>query len=131
MHPNPNMLSADSPPPPPDPDAAMDVQDGYDGDDNYPDGVIDHIPTSYSSPPSLDPWAYLARLGVRLHAPADPFLSDGDAVCGVAQCVYLTQEDEEVFLHPEHPEFPCPEPECPATFTLLLDFESHYATLHK
>lgn len=93
------------------------------------------VPAQSSSSPApvaaFDPWTYLARLGARLRVPSEPFFADGDAVCAVRQCVYLTQEDEEEFLHPSHPEFPCPAPECPATFTLLVDFETHYGTMHK
>ncbi len=39
----------------------------------------------------LDPWSYLARVGIRSRSPDDPFLADGDAVCGMRTPIYLTQ----------------------------------------
>ena len=40
----------------------------------------------------LDVWQYVARLGVRPRpSPSDPFFSDGDAVCAMRTCTYLTQ----------------------------------------
>ena len=39
----------------------------------------------------LDVWQYVARLGVRPRpSPSDPFFSDGDAVCAMRTCTYLT-----------------------------------------
>ena len=80
----------------------------------------------------LDVWQYVARLGVRPRpSPSDPFFSDGDAVCAMRTCTYLTQEDEEELLHPDHREFPCPAPGCGASFTQLIEFETHYNSAHR
>lgn len=80
----------------------------------------------------LDVWQYVARLGVRPRpSPSDPFFSDGDAVCAMRTCTYLTQEDEEELLHPDHREFPCPAPGCGAAFTQLIEFETHYNSAHR
>lgn len=80
----------------------------------------------------LDPWAYLARMGVRGRAPNDQFFLDGDAVCAMRTVTYLTQEDEEEFLHPDVTPFFCPAPECPldTPFRQLHAFETHYASAH-
>jgi hypothetical protein len=79
----------------------------------------------------FDPWPHLARLGSRMRNPYDPFFADGDAVCTMRSSTYLTQIDLEEFLHDDYSEFPCPAPDCPAVFTQLIDFESHYSTLHR
>ena len=80
----------------------------------------------------LDVWQYVARLGVRPRpSPSDPFFSDGDAVCAMRTCTYLTQEDDEELLHPDHREFPCPAPDCGAAFTQLIEFETHYNSAHR
>ncbi len=79
----------------------------------------------------FDVWTYLARLGVRSRTPSDPFFSDGDAVCQMRTCTYLTQEDEEELLHLDYAEFPCSAPGCSAAFSQLIDFETHYNSLHR
>ena len=76
----------------------------------------------------MDPWTYLAT-APRVRTPSDPFFADGDAVCGMRTCAYLTQDDDERLLHPDYPDFPCPD--CPETFRQLIDFETHYATMHR
>ncbi|TRY74859.1 hypothetical protein TCAL_11212 [Tigriopus californicus] len=80
----------------------------------------------------LDPWAYLARLGVQGRAPTHQFFLDGDAVCAMRTVTYLTQDDQEEFLHPDLTPFHCPAPECPldTPFRQLHAFETHYASAH-
>jgi hypothetical protein len=65
----------------------------------------------------FDVWTYLARLGVKSRLPSDAFFSDGDAVCQMRTCTYLTQEDEEEFLHTDYAEFPCSAPGCGSAFS--------------
>lgn len=79
----------------------------------------------------FDPWTHLARMGCRMRQPNDSFFADGDGAAGVRTPILLTQEDTEEFLHKDLPEFPCSAPDCPVTFSQLIDFELHYATLHK
>ena len=76
----------------------------------------------------MDPWTYLAH-PPRVRTPSDPFFADGDAVCGMRTCAYLTQEDDERLLHPDYPDFSCPD--CEERFSQLIDFETHYATMHR
>ena len=78
----------------------------------------------------LDPWAYLARLGVSARRARDPFFVEGDSVCAMRAVTYLTQEDDEAFLHRDHELFPCSEVNCDRTFTQLHDFEAHVAAAH-
>ena len=39
----------------------------------------------------VDPWSYLAHVGVRLRSPHDPFWADGDDVCRARVPRYLDQ----------------------------------------
>ena len=44
----------------------------------------------------LDVWSYIARLGVSMKGAGDDFFAEGDAVCAMRTCQYMTQVDIEV-----------------------------------
>ena len=83
----------------------------------------------------LDPWTYLAASGVAaassgIRQPEEPFFLDGDAVCAVRTCQYLTQVDRESFLrHNDRVE--CAAPTCADVFHSLCAMEAHYAACHR
>ena len=79
----------------------------------------------------LDIWSYLARLGVQMRGASDEFFTEGDKVCAMRTCQYLTQIDLEELLHKDHEEFSCQVPGCQAKFKQLIDNESHYNAKHR
>lgn len=60
----------------------------------------------------FDVWSYIARMGIRLRPAIDNFFLDGDAVCAMRTCQYVTQDDAEEFLHKDFKEFNCDAPGC-------------------
>lgn len=79
----------------------------------------------------LDIWSYLARQGVRIRGADDDFFAEGDAVCSMRSCQYLTEDDCEEFLHTDLQPFSCSAPGCQATFSQLVESESHYNARHR
>jgi len=79
----------------------------------------------------LDVWSYIARLGVSMKGAGDDFFAEGDAVCAMRTCQYMTQVDIEEFLHDDLTEFSCQAPGCKATFKQLIDSEAHYNAKHR
>ena len=76
----------------------------------------------------LDIWSYVARLGVEMKGAGDEFFAEGDKICQMRTCQYLTQIDIEELLHKDLKEFSCQVPGCSSTFKQLhgkffLDFE--------
>ncbi len=61
----------------------------------------------------------------------EDFFAEGDKVCAMRTCQYLTQIDKEEFLHRDFPEFPCQVPGCSATFKQLHENETHYNAKHR
>ena len=60
----------------------------------------------------FDVWSYIARMGIRLRPARDTFFLDGDAVCAMRTCQFITQEDCEEFLHVDYKKFCCSAPGC-------------------
>jgi hypothetical protein len=78
-----------------------------------------------------DIWNYVARLGVQMRGASDDFFAEGDAVCAMRTCQYLTQIDVEELLHRDFDTFPCSVPGCQAKFSQLIDSEAHYNARHR
>ena len=79
----------------------------------------------------LDVWSYVARLGVHMRGAGDDFFAEGDSVCAMRTCQYMTQVDIEEFLHKDYEEFACSVPGCQARFSQLIDSETHYNAKHR
>ncbi len=79
----------------------------------------------------FDVWSYVARLGTQMRGAADDFFAEGDSVCAMRSCQYLTQEDCEEFLHKDYETFSCSVPGCSAKFKQLIDNEAHYNAKHR
>ena len=60
----------------------------------------------------LDIWSYIARLGVEMRGAGDDFFADGDNVCAMRTCQYMTQVDIEELLHKDFEPFSCQVPGC-------------------
>ena len=81
--------------------------------------------------PGLDIWSYMARLGVQMRGAGDDFFAEGDGVCAMRTCQYMTQVDIEELLHDDFTEFSCQAPGCKAKFKQLIDSEAHYNAKHR
>ena len=79
----------------------------------------------------LDVWSYVARLGVHMRGAGDDFFAEGDSMCAMRTCQYMTQVDIEEFLHKDYEEFACSVPTCQARFSQLIDSETHYNAKHR
>ena len=79
----------------------------------------------------LDIWSYIARLGVQMRGAGDDYFAEGDGVCAMRTCQYMTQVDIEEFLHKDLTEFSCQAPGCKAKFKQLIDSETHYNSKHR
>jgi len=60
----------------------------------------------------FDVWSYIAKMGIRMRPVSDNFYLEGDAVCAMRTCQYVTQEDCEEFLHVDYKNFCCSAPGC-------------------
>ena len=102
---------------------------------SYDENMAGHDdPNHYVQQPQfygLDVWSYMARLGVQMRGAGDDFFADGDKVCAMRTCQYLTQIDLEELLHQDLDEFSCQVPGCRATFKQLIDNEAHYNAKHR
>lgn len=79
----------------------------------------------------LNVWSYVAKMGVQVRPTSDPYFSEGDAVTKINTPTFLVAEDVEEFLHRDFDKFSCQAPGCQATFSQLLDCESHYNSVHR
>ena len=61
----------------------------------------------------------------------DDFFAEGDGVCAMRTCQYMTQVDIEELLHDDFTEFSCQAPGCKAKFKQLIDSEAHYNAKHR
>jgi len=76
-------------------------------------------------------WSYVAKMGVQVRSPSDPYFDEGNKLSKIDKPVFLVAEDIEEFLHRDFPKFSCQQPGCQAKFKQLHECEAHYNSVHR
>jgi len=76
-------------------------------------------------------WSYVAKMGVQVRSPSDPYFDEGNKLSKIDKPVFLVAEDIEEFLHRDFPKFSCQQPGCQAKFKQLHECEAHYDSVHR